>query len=142
VCVPCKIIYHWSPVWVFVCPLYCTVIILKSNDLTLAEKWQIIVYIKGKKKKGREEKKRGIQINTTVIDRNNHFRFGFIFIKKIIILKFFKKIKIRSNRPVSVRLGFLEQKPVWLRFFSGFGSFWFFHFLLIKPKPNRTDWFF
>jgi len=64
-----------------------------------------------------------------------------------------KKTKIGSNRPVSVRFGFLEQKPVqtglarlWLGFFL-FGSvfsfffvwiqFGFFNFRLIKP--NQTD---
>ena len=62
-----------------------------------------------------------------------------------------------SNWPVSVRFGFLGQKPVqtglarffrfgsvWLGFFSGFLSvsvrFGFFSFLFIKP--NRTGWFF
>ena len=51
----------------------------------------------------------------------------------------------------SVRFGsirFFRTKPVQTslaRFFSGFfgfGSVQFFGFLLIKPKPNRTDWFF
>jgi hypothetical protein len=45
------------------------------------------------KKKGREEKKRGIQINTTVIDRDHHFRFDSVFIKNITILKLKKKPK-------------------------------------------------
>jgi len=89
---------------------------------------------------------------------------------------FWKKNRNRtetgSNRPGSVRFGFLGQKPVqtglarffrfWLGFFRfgsvfsvwlGFGSFFsgflsvsvrfgFFGFLVIKPKPNRTDRFF
>jgi hypothetical protein len=66
---------------------------------------------------------------------------------------FFKKTETGSNRPVSVRFGFLGKKPVQTglarffsvfsvlaRFFSGFFSisvrFGFFSFLLIKPKPN------
>jgi len=89
--------------------------------------------------------------------------------KKVTKLKFFfKKTRNRtetgSNRPVSV---FLGQKPVqtdlaqfslffflvlawffrfWLglaRFFLVFSvRFGFFGFLLIKPKSNRTGWFF
>ena len=68
--------------------------------------------------------------------------------------KFKKKTKTGSNRPVSVRFGFLGQKPVllgfsvWLVFFR-FGSvflvwirFGFFSFRLIKPKQNRTGRFF
>jgi hypothetical protein len=39
--------------------------------------------------------------------RGDHFRFDLIFIKKIIKLNFFKKTKTGSNRPVSVRFGFL-----------------------------------
>jgi hypothetical protein len=72
---------------------------------------------------------------------------------------FFKKTETGSNRPVSVRFGFLGQKLVrtglgrffrfgsvffvWLGFF-GLGSvrFGFFGFRLIKPKPNRTGRFF
>jgi hypothetical protein len=77
----------------------------------------------------------------------------------------FFKTETGSNRPVSVRFGFLGQKPVqtglvrfsrfWLGFL-GFGSVfpglaWFFPvffvwvrfgFLLIKLKPNRTGQFF
>jgi len=53
------------------------------------------------------------------------------------------------------RFGFLGKKPVqtglarFFRFWLGFFLFWFgsvrfgfFGFLLIKPKPNRTGWFF
>jgi hypothetical protein len=78
----------------------------------------------------------------------------FLSKKKVIKSKNFLKKNLTetgSNRPVSVRFGFLGKnrlKPVWLGF-SGFGSvyFWFFvgfgsvrfgcfGFLLIKPKPN------
>jgi len=92
---------------------------------------------------------------------------NFIFFEK----KNRNRTETRSNRPVSVRFGFLGQKlPVWLGF-SGFGSvfsilarflrfgsvfrfgsgffpvfcrfrFGFFGFLVIKPKPNRTGRFF
>jgi hypothetical protein len=77
-------------------------------------------------------------------------------LKKIIKPNFFlKKTKTGSNRPVSVRFGFLGQKPVqtglaqfflfdsvfpvWLGFFLGFFGFVsvrfsFFCFLLIKPN--------
>jgi len=105
-----------------------------------------------------------------LIDRGDYFLFGFIFIKKIIKLNFFKK-KPKPNRNRFKLTGFssvrfLEQKPVqtgltrffpvWLgfglvfsglaRFFScffwfGFG-FGFFGFKLIKPKPNWTGQFF
>jgi hypothetical protein len=61
--------------------------------------------------------------------RDDHFWFGLIFIKKIITkLKLKKKTKTGSNRLVSVRFGFLGQKPIqtglarffpiWLGFFS------------------------
>jgi hypothetical protein len=79
------------------------------------------------------------------------------------------RTEIGSNRSVSIRFGFLRQnrfKPVlawfsrfWLGFFGlaqFFSSlalvfFWFFpvwvrfgffSFFLIKPKPDRTGWFF
>jgi hypothetical protein len=44
--------------------------------------------------------------------------FGSVFIKKKITKpKFFlKKTETGSNRPVSIRFGFLGQKPVWLGF--------------------------
>ena len=83
------------------------------------------------------------------------FSVRFSFYKKNNQTEFFFKNQNRtetgSNRPVSVQFGFLGQKPVqtgltrfsefWLGFFSGFGSVWFgfFSFLLIKPKPNRTE---
>ena len=104
-------------------------------------------------------------------DRGDHFRFGSVFIKKSnqteIIFFFEKKTETGSNRPVSVRFGFLGQKPVqtglarfsrfwlgffrfWLgffnlaRFFSGFlsvsfrfGSVQFFRFFIYKTEPNR-----
>jgi hypothetical protein len=67
------------------------------------------------------------------------------------LIKFFlKKTKTGSNRPVSVRLGFLGQKlvqtglarlfPVWLGFFPVLVRFGFFGFRLIKP--NQTSRFF
>jgi len=97
-------------------------------------------------------------------------RFDFYQKKKIIKLKFFFKknwnqTETGSNRPVSVRFGFLEKKPVqtglarffrfgsvlaqfgsvFFRFFSvWFGSvrFGFSGSRLKKPKPNRTGRFF
>jgi hypothetical protein len=55
-----------------------------------------------------------------------------------------KKKETGSNRSVSIRLSFLEQKPVqigltwffsvWLGFFRF--RFGFFGFRLVKPKPN------
>jgi len=94
--------------------------------------------------------------------RGVYFLFGSVFIKKNNQTKFFlKKNRNRtetgSNQPVSVRFGFLEQKPVqtgltqfsrfWLDFFpvfSGSGSvrFGFFGSKLKKPEPNRTGRFF
>jgi len=47
------------------------------------------------------------------MSRGDHFQFGLIFIKKnnqTEIKK--KKTETGSNRPVSVRFGFLGQKPV------------------------------
>jgi hypothetical protein len=81
--------------------------------------------------------------------KGDYFRFGSVFIKKIIKLKFFfTKNKTSSNRPVSVRFDFFGQKPVWLGlasvffwfFLFGFGSvrFGFFDFRLIKSKPNQS----
>jgi hypothetical protein len=83
-------------------------------------------------------------------------RFGSVFIKKSNQTEFiFFKKKLKSNRnrfkPTgfgSARLGFLEQKPVWLgffglaRFFSGFFQFGSSGSKLKKPKPNRTGRFF
>jgi len=101
-----------------------------------------------------------------VFTRGVYFRFGSVFIKKRNQTEFFFKKKTRtetgSNRPVSVRFGFLEQKPVqtglawffrfgsvlarfgsvFFRFFRfGFGSirFGFFVSRLKKLKPNRTS---
>jgi hypothetical protein len=69
----------------------------------------------------------------------DYFHFDLVFIKnKVMKLNFLKK----KNRFKPVWLGF----SVWLGFFR-FGSifsvrFGFFIFKLIKPKPNRTGWFF
>jgi hypothetical protein len=49
--------------------------------------------------------------------------FGSVFIKKNNQTEIKKKTKTGSNRPVSVRFGFLEQKPVWLGFFFVFFGF-------------------
>jgi hypothetical protein len=90
-------------------------------------------------------------------------RFGF-YQKKVTKLKFKKKTKIGSNRPISVRFGFFitkSFKPVWLgfldlarlfrfgsvfsslaQFFSVWVRFGFFGFRLIKSNPNRTGQFF
>jgi hypothetical protein len=61
--------------------------------------------------------------------RGDYFRFGsvFIYIKKVTKLKFKKKTETGSNRPVSVRFGFLGQKPVQtsLTWFFWFGSVFF-----------------
>jgi hypothetical protein len=76
-------------------------------------------------------------------------RFGSVFIKKSNQTEFifFKKNRNRtetsSNRPVSVRLGFLEQKPVWLGFF-GLARFFpvFFSSVLMVPSlknQNQTE---
>ena len=102
-----------------------------------------------------------------ILARDDHFRFGSVFIKKSNQTEFFFEKKNRnrtetgSNQPVSVRFGFLGKKlvqtglarffSVWLGFF-GFGSVFFrffvgfgsvrLSFLFIKPKPNRTGRFF
>jgi hypothetical protein len=99
----------------------------------------------------------------SIVGRGDHFRFGSVFFKKNnhteIFLK--KKTETGSNRPVSVRFGFLGQKPVqtglarffrfWLGFFGlarffqvwlgffGLGSArfsWFFAYKT-KTEPNR-----
>jgi len=57
--------------------------------------------------------------------------------KKIIKLKFKKKTETGSNWPISIRFGFLRQKPVQTglaRFFSIWVRFSFF----INPKLNRS----
>jgi hypothetical protein len=63
------------------------------------------------------------------ISRADYFRFGLVFIKKNLIKpNFKKKTETGSNRPVSVRFGFLGQKPVQTglaRVFSGFFRFGF-----------------
>ena len=97
--------------------------------------------------------------------RGDHFRFGSVrfLSKKVTTLNFFiKKNRNRtgtgSNWPVSIRFGFLGQKPVqtgltWFfgltrffaslaQFFSVWVRFGFFGFRLIKPKPNWTGRFF
>jgi hypothetical protein len=101
----------------------------------------------------------------SIVGRGDHFRFGSVFFKKSnhTEIFFFKKTETGSNRPVSVRFGFLGQKPVqtglarffrfWLgffglaRFFSGLARFfrfgfgsarfsWFFAYKT-KTEPNR-----
>jgi hypothetical protein len=84
--------------------------------------------------------------------------------KKLTKPKYFFEKKPKPNRPVSVRFGFLGQKPVWLGFsgfgsvfsgfgsvfpvwlgfdsvfflfFVGFGSVRFFKFFAYKTEPNR-----
>ena len=106
--------------------------------------------------------KKNVLSHRIVSGRGDHFRFGSVFIKKIIKSIFFwKKTETGSNRPVSVR--FLGKKPIqtslarFFRFWPGFsvwlgfpGLAWFFSrfrfgffgFLLIKPKLNRTGRFF
>jgi hypothetical protein len=73
--------------------------------------------------------------------KKNQTEFLFFFYKKNR-----NRTETGSNRPVSVRFGFLGQKPVQTgltrffvlaRFF--FVRFGFFSFRLIKPKPNRTE---
>jgi hypothetical protein len=67
------------------------------------------------------------------VNRDDHFWFGSVFIKKKITkLNFFKKkgTETGSNRSVSIQFGFLGQKPVqtglaqffpvWLDFFPIF----------------------
>ena len=71
-----------------------------------------------------------------VVARGDHFQFGSVFIKKN-----------NRNRPVSVRFGFLGQKPVptgfgsvfpvWLGF-SSLGSVRFFQFQAYKTEPNES----
>ena len=73
----------------------------------------------------------------SIVGRGDHFRFGSVFFKKNnhTEIFFFKKTETGSNRPLSVRFGFLEQKPVqtglarffsdFARFFSSFFGFWF-----------------
>jgi hypothetical protein len=80
-----------------------------------------------------------------ILIRGDYFRFGSDFIKKNNQTEiFFKKTETISNRLVSVRFGFLRQKPVqtglawFFRFgsvfcrfgsvFFGLGSVWFFQF--------------
>ena len=71
--------------------------------------------------------------------------------KKVIKPKFFFEKKPKPSQTNRFRFGFLGKKPVqtglarfFFRFFSVLVSvrFDFFSFLLIKPKPNRTGWFF
>jgi hypothetical protein len=98
--------------------------------------------------------KRSIEIWVRLADvrtRGDYFRFGSAFIKKsnqTEIIFFEKKTETRSNRPVSVRFGFLGQKPVWLGFssfarFSRFGSVFFRFFVgfgsvFLGQKPVQT----
>ena len=81
--------------------------------------------------------------NLLIFYRNNYFRFGFIFIKKIIKSKLKKKTETGSNLLVSVRFDFLEQNTVQTGLARVFSvRFNFFGFKLKKPKPNRTSHFF
>jgi hypothetical protein len=62
-----------------------------------------------------------------VLNKNNYFLFGSVFIKKKIKLVFLKKIG--SNRPVSVRFNYFGKKTGSNQFcsiFSGFGLFFRF----------------
>jgi hypothetical protein len=78
--------------------------------------------------------------------KSNYFQFGSVFIKKKTKLNFFFK-KYKSGQTDqfwfgSVFLGknrffrFSSVFPVWLSFFPVSVRF---GFLLIKPKPNRTE---
>jgi len=83
-------------------------------------------------------------------------RFGSVFIKKSNQTEFIfkkKKTETGSNRPVSVRFGFLEKKPVqtglarFFRFGSVFFGFFSVRFGSVFPVPglknrNRTGRFF
>jgi hypothetical protein len=73
----------------------------------------------------------------------DHFWFGSIFITKKnnqteIFLKKPKPFQIDLFR---FGLVFLDKTGL-AGFFSGLVRFGFFSFRLIKPKPNRTSWFF
>ena len=83
-----------------------------------------------------------------VFIRVDHFRFGSVFLGQ-------KPVQTGLARFFRFWLGFFGLAPFWLgfsglaRLFSGFlsvlvrfGSVRFFRFFLIKPKPNRTGWFF
>jgi hypothetical protein len=64
----------------------------------------------------------------SIFIRGDHFLFGFVFIQKNNLTKFFlfKKTETGSNQPVLVRFDFLGQKSVqtdWLSFF-GLARFW------------------
>jgi len=84
------------------------------------------------------------------LEGGDYFRFSSVFIKKNnqIEIFFLKKTKTRSNRPVSVRFGFLGQKPVqtglarFFRFGSVFFRFFLFRFGFLLIKPNQTGWLF
>jgi len=76
-----------------------------------------------------------------VRNRDDHFQFGSVFIKKITKTGFFLKTETSSNQPVSVRLRYFEKNRFKLgsaRFFFGLGSVRF----CCSVKPNRTGWFF
>ena len=80
--------------------------------------------------------------------QTDRFRFGSVFLGQ-------KPVQTGLARFFRFWLGFFGLAPFWLgfsglaRLFSGFlsvlvrfGSVRFFRFFLIKPKPNRTGWFF
>jgi len=69
--------------------------------------------------------------------------FGFYSKKKSNQIKFFfKNTETGSNRPISVRYGFLGQKLILLGFFdlAQLFSIWirFFQFQAYKTEPNRS----
>jgi hypothetical protein len=84
------------------------------------------------------------------ISRADYFRFGLVFIKKNLIKPNFKKKNRNRFKPTGFSsVWFFRTKTGSNRFGSGFFRFFsvwvrfgFFSFRLIKPKPNRTGWFF
>jgi len=78
-----------------------------------------------------------LQIQRIELPRGVH---GSVFIKKSNQTEFFKKknqnrTETSSNRPVSVRFGFLEQKPVQ----TGFARFGSVFFSSVFPVPNLKN---
>ena len=79
--------------------------------------------------------------------RGDYFLFGLFFIKKSNQTDFFLK---KKPKPVSVRFGFLGQKPVqtglvrffWSgSFFFGLGSVRFFQFQIYKTETEAVNFF-
>jgi hypothetical protein len=91
-----------------------------------------------------------MKINAWEVDiqiRNDDFSFGSVFIKKSNQIEFFFLKKLKLVQTDQFRFGFFYKTSLtwffrfWLGFFrSGFDSFSFFSFRLIKP--NRTGRFF